>query len=74
MTTLLNPPAVSGLGKARDAVRAAAGTQLWALTDTQLAAEISDALALRAQTDAALLARLGEADARGRSSRPPPKP
>ena len=66
MTTLLNPPAVSGLGQARDAVRAAAaGTQLWSLTDTQLAAEISDALALRAQTDAVLLARLGEADARG---------
>jgi len=38
---------------------------LWSLTDTELAAEISDALALRAQTDAALLARLGEADARG---------
>jgi len=32
------------LGQARDAVRAAAGTQLWSLTDTQLAAEISDAL------------------------------
>ena len=63
MTTLLNPPAVFGLGQARDAVRAAAGTQLWSLTDTQHAAEIGDALALRAQTDAVLLARLGEADA-----------
>ena len=65
MTTLLSPPALSGLGRARDAMRAVAEVPLWSLTDTELAAEVSDALALRAQADAALLALLGEADARG---------
>ncbi|MGI8628226.1 MAG: DUF222 domain-containing protein [Geodermatophilaceae bacterium] len=65
MTTLLSPPAVSGLAQARKAVRAAAGTQLWSLTDTQLTAEVGQAFALRAQADALLLAHLGEADARG---------
>ncbi len=65
MTTLLSPPAVSGLGDARAAVLAAARVALWSLTDNQLAAEVADAVALRAQADAVLLARLGEADARG---------
>lgn len=65
MTTLLSPPATSGLADARDAVGAAAQVQLWSLTDKQLAAEVADAVALRAQVDAVLLARLGEADARG---------
>ena len=63
MTSLLNPPAVSWLAVARDAVRAAAETGLWVLTDRQLAAELADAVALRAQAEAALLARLGEAEA-----------
>jgi hypothetical protein len=65
VTTLLNPPAVSGLGQAREVVRGAAETELWSLTDRQLAVEVADALALRAQADAVLLARLGEADAWG---------
>jgi len=38
---------------------------LWSLTDRQLAAEVADAVALRAQADAVLLVRLGEAEARG---------
>lgn len=42
-----------------------ADTALWALTDLELAAEVADALALRAQADALLLARIGEADTRG---------
>ncbi|MGI8722265.1 MAG: DUF222 domain-containing protein [Geodermatophilaceae bacterium] len=65
MTTVLNEPGLSGLAHARGVVRAAAATELWSLTDRQLAAEIADAVALRAQADAVLLARLGEADARG---------
>lgn len=65
MTALLNPPALSGLAPARELVGAAAQAPLWQLTDTQLAAEVADALALKAQADAVLLARLGEADARG---------
>ena len=44
---------------------AAARVELWSLTDRQLAVEVADAVALRAQADAVLLARLGEADARG---------
>lgn len=44
---------------------AAAQVELWSLTDRQLAVEVADAVALRAQADAVLLARLGEADARG---------
>ncbi len=65
MTALLSPPAVSGLAHARDVVGVAAGQPLWSLTDRELAAEVGQALALRAQADAVLLARLGEADARG---------
>lgn len=65
MTTLLSPPVLSGLAQARDAVVAAAQVELWSLTDRQLAVEVADAVALRAQADAVLLARLGEADARG---------
>ena len=40
---------------------AAAETELWSLTDRQLAVEVADAVALRAQADAVLLVRLGEA-------------
>ena len=65
MTTLLSPPIVSGLAAARDAVGEAAQQPLWSLTDRQLAVEVAEALALRARADAVLLARLGEADARG---------
>jgi len=65
MTTLLSPPAPTVLAQARGAVGAAASVSLWSLTDTQLAAEVGQALALRAQADAVLLARLGEAEARG---------
>jgi len=56
---------VSGLAHARDMLGAAARVELWSLTDRQLAVEVADAVALRAQADAVLLARLGEADARG---------
>ena len=42
-------------------VVAAAETELWSLTDRQLAVEVADAVALRAQADAVLLVRLGEA-------------
>jgi hypothetical protein len=38
-------------------------TDLWSVTDRRLAAEVADAVALRAQAEAALLARLGEAEA-----------
>ncbi len=65
MTTVLSPPALSGLAAARDVVGSAAGQPLWQLTDRQLAMEVADAVALRAQADAVLLARVGEADARG---------
>jgi hypothetical protein len=65
VTTLLNPPGLCGLAGARDAVGEAAQQQLWSLTDRELAVEVADALALRAQADAVLLARLGEAEARG---------
>ncbi len=65
MTALLNPPGLSGLADALDAVRAAAGQPLWTLTDRELAVQVADAVALRAQADALLLAHLGEADARG---------
>ena len=65
MTVFLSPPGLSGLAGAREAIRAAAETELWSLTDRQLAAEVADAIALKAQADAVLLARLGEADARG---------
>ncbi|MDQ3734397.1 MAG: hypothetical protein M3400_10440 [Actinomycetota bacterium] len=65
MTTVLSEPGLSGLAQARDVVRAAAETELWSLTDRQLAAELADAVALRAQADAVLLARVGEAEARG---------
>jgi len=65
VTTLLSPPGLAGSAAARDAVRAAAEVPVWSLTDTQLAAEIGQVLALRAQADALLLARLGEADTRG---------
>ncbi len=65
MTTLLSPPGISGLADARQVVGAAAGVALWSLTDNQLAAEVADAVALRAQADAVLLARVGEAEARG---------
>jgi len=59
VTTVLNQPALSGMAAARAAVRAAAEVALWSLTDTQVAAEVGQALALRAQADAVLLARLG---------------
>ena len=65
MTTLLSPPGLSGLAHARDMLGAAARVELWSLTDRQLAVEVADAIALRAQADAVLLTRLGEADARG---------
>jgi len=65
VTTLLSPPALSGLAHAREAVGSAAEAPLWSLTDRELAAEVTDAVALRAQADAVLLARLGEAEARG---------
>lgn len=65
MTAVLTPPALSGLTPARDAAGEAAQQPLWSLTDKELAVEVADALALRAQADAVLLARLGEAEARG---------
>jgi len=74
VTTLLSPPgqsglsgqsAFAGLAGAREVVGAAADVELWSLTDRELAVEVADAVALRAQADAVLLARLGEADARG---------
>jgi len=65
VTTVLSPAGLSGLADARDVVGAAARVELWSLTDHQLAMEVADAVALRAQADAVLLARLGEADARG---------
>lgn len=66
MTAVLSPPAVSGLAAARDVVEAAAGEPLWSLSDRELAVQVGQALALRAQADAVLLACLGEAEARGR--------
>ena len=65
MTTLLGLPEVARLAAAREAVAVCAQVQLWSLTDRQLAAEVGQALALKAQAEAVLLARLGEADARG---------
>jgi len=65
VTTLLSPPGLSGLADARHAVSVAAGQPLWTLTDRELAVQVADAVALRAQADALLLAHLGEADARG---------
>lgn len=55
----------SVLGAARRAVGRAVEAPLWACTDEDLAAEIGQALALRAQADAVLLARLAEAESRG---------
>ena len=46
MTTLLSPRAVSGLAHVREVVGDAAEAQLWSLTDTQLAVEVAEALAL----------------------------
>lgn len=63
------PMPVSVIDVARDAVAAAYGQPLWQCTDDDLAGEISAALALRAQADAVLLARLAEADSRKLSTR-----
>lgn len=53
------------MAAARAAVSAAIGAPVWMLTDNELAAEVANALALKAQAEALLLDRLGEADARG---------
>lgn len=63
------PGAPAGLAAARQIVGAAARAELWTLTEDQLVAEIGDALALQAQAEAVLLARVGEADARGLARR-----
>ncbi len=63
------PAPESVIGVARDAVAAAYGQPLWQCTDDDLVEEISAALALRAQADAVLLARLAEADSRKLSTR-----
>lgn len=63
------PAPVSVIDAAREAVAAACGQPLWQCTDEELAEEISEALALRAQADAVLLARLGEAESRNLSTR-----
>lgn len=63
------PASVSVIDAARDAVSAAYEQPLWQCTDNDLAEEISAALALRAQADAVLLARLAEAESRNLSAR-----
>ena len=58
------PAPVSVIDAARDAVGAAYERPLWQCTDDELVEEIGAAVALRAQADAVLLARLAEAEAR----------
>jgi len=58
-------PVASGLSDARAAVRATASRATWALSDEQAVARVGDAVRLRAQADAVLLAAIGEVDARG---------
>ena len=65
MSELPIQPVASGLSDARAAVRAAASRATWALSDEQAVARVGDAVRLRAQPDAVLLAAIGEVDARG---------
>lgn len=55
----------SGLSDVRFAVGAAARRATWALSDGEAVARVADAVRLRAQADAVLLAAIGEVDARG---------
>lgn len=57
--------ASSGLAAEREIAGTAARDPLWQPTEDQLVAVIGQALALKAQAEAALLARIAEAEARG---------
>lgn len=69
-TTTLLPgsgpvPGVGLVAVARAAVSQAVEGGLWSRSDTELAEDVRETLALRAQVDALLLAQLAEVDARG---------